>query len=30
MGVTEIKNQQIRKFDETCRVSTCTCEESKK
>jgi len=30
VGLPEIKNQQERKFDETCRVPVCICEENKK
>jgi len=30
VNLPEIKNQQRRKFDETCRVRICICNESKK
>jgi len=30
VNLPEIKNQQGRKFDETCRVRICICKESKK
>jgi len=30
VGLPEIKNQQGRKFDKTCRVRICICKESKK
>jgi len=29
VGVTEIENQQGRKFDETCRVRICISKEKK-
>jgi len=29
VGLPEVKNQQGRKFDETCRVRICICEEKK-
>jgi len=29
-GLAETKNQQGRKFDETCRVYTCICKERRK
>jgi len=30
VGLPETKTQQGRKFDETCRVLLCLCEDSKK
>jgi len=30
MGLPELKNQQGRKFDETCRARMCICKEIKK
>jgi len=29
VGLPKIKNQQGRKFDETCHVRICICKESK-
>jgi len=30
VGLLQTKNQQERKYDETCRVCICVCKESKK